>query len=229
MLCSRKYLSVAVLVLLPLLTLANTDHAGSSDLAAPDCTTNGVGYWETGENRDWDAGSKGWNQVRQVSTQPWSWQVRAVWVRNTPDNWVETGWYISSSGSPRYFIAWKVNGSYDEELLSYAPPTTYHWFAVRNPTGNEWEFWLDNTQWLFTLDNLPFDRGWPGAQSEAHNTCDQAGTTFWSLQKYIRTYQAWYPWTKFAENVGNDYPNPGYYVDRSGQWGVPDRLRISPY
>ena len=201
--------------------------AGSSGNSPTVCIASG--FWETGQNQDWDAGSKGWNQVRQVSTAQGSWQVRAVWVKNDPQNWVETGWYITASGYTRYFIASSRFGIYDEQLLGYAPPATYHWFAVRNPTGNEWEFWLDNTQWLFTRDDMPFNVGRPGAQSEVHNSCDQAGTTFWYLQKYIRTYQGWYPWTSFADNIDNPSNNPNYYIDRSGQWGAPDVLRISPY
>lgn len=57
--------------------------------------------------------------------------------------------------------------------------------------------------------NTNFDIGYPGGQSEAHNTCDQAGTTWWDLQKYIRTYGNWYYWTKLVQHRDD---NPGYYL-----------------
>lgn len=214
----------AILVILGLPVGVGADPPGQT----PENTCEFGYYYELAANLDWDAGVKGWNQVRNVSTVYQSWQARSVWVKHDDRNWVETGWFFGEEGVPRYFIAWKKNNVYNDQELSYAPAGTYHWFTAINPTGNVWEFWMDNTNWLWTLNDMTFNVGLPGAMSEAHNTCDQAGTTFWSLQKYIRSWNSWRPWTKKSPNYQNPQTNPWYYIDSSGQWGAPDVLRVSP-
>jgi len=148
-----------------------------------------------------------------VHTEQGSWQVRSVWVQQNGNNWVEVGWWTRPGywPNPQYFAAWAINGQISVYYWWPATPGTYHWFKVFNPTGGQdsyWEFWVDNTP-LPPIVNTNFDAGLPGGQSEAHNTCDQAGTSWWALQKCIRTYGNWYYWTRLGQYLDN---NPGYYL-----------------
>lgn len=161
-----------------------------------------------------DAGVYGHNQAREVTTASGSYQVRSIWVWRDDLNWVELGWWTSSqSPRPQYFAAWKVNGTYSEWLGLYAP-LGYHTYTLQAPLNDGyWYFYVDGNL-MYTV-KLPFDVGFPGAQSEAHNTCDQNGTTWKELKYFIRSYSLWLYWTGNQTVIDT---NPNYYFCPISNW-----------
>lgn len=175
----------------------------------------------------WDAGAYGHNQAREVTTTSGSYQVRSLSVWKDNQNWVELGWWTASwAPKPQYFVAWKENNQYGEWLGNYAP-LGYHTFTIYAPQNDGyWWFFVDGT--FIYSKRVPFDVGYPGGQSEAHNTCDQNGTTWKELRYFIRSYFTWPYWT--ANQVVGDN-NPNFYFCRISNWGfkvLPNSVSCPP-
>ncbi|HEV2377524.1 MAG TPA: hypothetical protein VGS19_35830 [Streptosporangiaceae bacterium] len=112
---------------------------------------------------------------------------RSLFIWDAPGNDVEVGWGTGGSpmNEPTLYAEWVKDGvdSLPQWAGTIGAGANWH-FEVDNAHGiGIWRFYFDGGTSPFKYSpTMPFNSGWPVANSEHYNTCDTLWTHFYGLQ-----------------------------------------------